>query len=79
MYCLTIADWPALNLQVFKEMLGNCVSIFVLGNFVFLFFEGPLLNCIMKYSGLKRRSDSNNNEVDGEQATELVNGKRKAE
>ena len=63
---------------IFKEVLGNCVAIFILGNFIFLFFEAPLLNLVMKYSGFKRRSKNRIDEpIEDQQVAE--NGKCKAE
>ena len=44
--------------EMFKEMLGNCVAVFVLGNFIFLFFEAPMFNLFVKYTGFKRRSQT---------------------
>lgn len=68
---------------VFKEMLGNCVSIFILGNFIFLFFEAPMLSLFMKLTGLKRRSqidkNQNSEQVADEQTSEFKDEKCKAE
>ena len=42
---------------IVKELFINTFFIFLLGNFIYLFFEAPMINLAKAYLGLKKRSE----------------------
>lgn len=54
-----------------KEMIAAYIFVFLLGNFIFAFFENPCSNILKSYLGIKRRS-----EVSGDSKMEINNNKK---
>ena len=42
--------------SIVREIVINLLSTFLLGNFLFLFIEGPIMSLLKSYLGLKSRS-----------------------
>lgn len=45
------------RMTAFKEVFSGYLFTFILGNFLFLFFEAPMNNILKTYLGIKRRSE----------------------
>lgn len=44
--------------SIIREIILNLLTTFLLGNFIFLFIEGPIMSLVKSYVGLKSRSES---------------------
>lgn len=63
------------RLSLIKDLYANYAFTFVLGHFIFLFFEQPLTRLFQKALGIKRRSEIASEELKSDQNNNPLNGK----
>ena len=49
--------FPFNRMTGFKETFSGYIFTFIFGNFLFLFFDGPMTNIFKHYFGIKKRSE----------------------